>query len=418
VIKSQGPFSAPRPLSPGASSQLDWIRTVAAWAVMWSHLRALFFEDLPAVHSKSLFIKFFYLVTGFGHQSVIVFFVLSGFLVSSAVLARLTVGKLSLVDYGIDRLSRLGIVLIPGLLLGYIWDRSGLYLFGHSGLYSRPIEAIGGAIVVTRMSFTTFLGNALFLQNILCPPFGSNGPLWSLTNEFWYYVLFPLLLLSSVATIARKWKSALGYFLIAMAAFLFLTPEIRRDFLIWLSGCALVFLYARTRLLARRTAAIVLLAGSIGLCGALGATRILHNHEFASNLLLGVVFTGFLYGILQCSKEVPNRVYANAAKQCAGFSFSLYVLHFPFLLVLKGWLAPIGRWQPDTHHMVDGLLISGAVLGFAWCGSLVTERNTDFVRHWLKARLQRKAPRIAWSPLPLPVPPQRNDRVNRPMTTT
>ena len=412
MTKPNGPFKAPRPLSQGASTHLDFIRTVAAWAVMWSHLRSLFFEDMPAVHSKNVLVKLFYLVTGFGHQSVIVFFVLSGFLVSSAALARLAVGRLSLRDYGIDRLSRLWVVLIPGLLLGCGWDRLGLLLFGHSGLYARPIEAIGGAVVVARMSFTTFLGNSLFLQNILCQPFGSNGPLWSLTNEFWYYVLFPLLLLACVAAISRKWKSALGLFCITIAVLLFLTPQIRESFLIWLSGCALVFIYAHA-LPRRKNTGIMLFTACLTLCGALGVTRLLHNHEFASNLLLGVVFTGFLYAVLQSSKEIPKQVYANYAKNFAGFSFSLYVLHFPFLLFLKGWLLPNKRWQPDLPHFLDGMLISVAALSFAWCCSLVTERNTDFVRQWAKAVLLAGTTRAraASHPLSLPVPQPRNDFV-------
>ena len=36
--------------------------------------------------------------------------------------------------------------------------------------------------------------NAFFLQTIVGPTFGSNGPLWSLAYEWWYYVLFPLAL--------------------------------------------------------------------------------------------------------------------------------------------------------------------------------------------------------------------------------
>lgn len=37
------------------------------------------------------------------------------------------------------------------------------------------------------------LGNLLFLQTKITQEFGSNGPLWSLFSEFWYYVLVPRL---------------------------------------------------------------------------------------------------------------------------------------------------------------------------------------------------------------------------------
>jgi peptidoglycan/LPS O-acetylase OafA/YrhL len=37
------------------------------------------------------------------------------------------------------------------------------------------------------------LGNLVFLQAILVPTWGSNGPLWSLAFEFWFYIWFPTL---------------------------------------------------------------------------------------------------------------------------------------------------------------------------------------------------------------------------------
>jgi peptidoglycan/LPS O-acetylase OafA/YrhL len=40
------------------------------------------------------------------------------------------------------------------------------------------------------LGFSTFVGNLLQLQTIVVSSLGSNGPLWSLANEWWYYVLF------------------------------------------------------------------------------------------------------------------------------------------------------------------------------------------------------------------------------------
>jgi len=81
-----------------------------------------------------------YFLTGFGHQAVIVFFVLSGFLISSSVFKAGAEGKWSWVDYGINRAARLYVVLIPGLLFGLLWDYLGSHYFALSGLYSRPLE--------------------------------------------------------------------------------------------------------------------------------------------------------------------------------------------------------------------------------------------------------------------------------------
>ena len=55
----------------------------------------------------------------------------------------------------------------------------------------------------------TFWGNLVFLQTILVPTYGTNALLWSLANEFWYYMLFPLLAVlihGWYSGIRRRWR--------------------------------------------------------------------------------------------------------------------------------------------------------------------------------------------------------------------
>src|SRR5580704_14044623 len=76
----------PRALSVSASAHLDLIRGFAAWAVMWGHLRALFFVDFQQIQYHNPLLRLLYFFTGFGHEAVMVFFVLSGFFISTAIL--------------------------------------------------------------------------------------------------------------------------------------------------------------------------------------------------------------------------------------------------------------------------------------------------------------------------------------------
>ena len=250
-LKRQGPrmksvILEPRKLSVAASAHLDLIRASAAWAVMWGHLRALFFVNFEQLPQKNVLLRAFYFLTGLGHQAVMVFFVLSGFLISSTIIKAHVAGAWSWRDYATNRLARLYALLIPGLLLGLLFDKLGGSIFVSTGLYSHPLESLGPGIATARITAGNFLCNLFFLQTIVCPTFGSNGPLWSLANEFWYYVLFPVSLAAALSWIKHSLRLAVLLTVIAFCVAFFLGPDKLIGFLIWMSGCALLIAYSRS----------------------------------------------------------------------------------------------------------------------------------------------------------------------------
>ena len=86
-------------------------------------------------------------------------------------------------------------------------------------------------------TFWTLLGNVFFLQTLTTPVWGSNGPLWSLAYEFWYYVCFPLLAYAlgltgrPLSTIRRL---LCGVSVVAL--FIALPQDVRTGFLVWMVG--------------------------------------------------------------------------------------------------------------------------------------------------------------------------------------
>ena len=92
-----GNMLAYRSLRGSASSDhLDLVRGAAALLVMLGHLRNLFFVDFSEVASNANpLVKLVYLATGFSHYAVMIFFVLSGFLVGGGVLRGRIDGKWS-----------------------------------------------------------------------------------------------------------------------------------------------------------------------------------------------------------------------------------------------------------------------------------------------------------------------------------
>lgn len=377
----------PRKLSASASAHLDVIRTAAAWAVMWGHLRTLFFVDFQHLQRHGWLLGALYFFTGFGHQAVMVFFVLSGFLISATVIKSHLSGAWSWREYAINRSTRLYVVLIPGLLLGAFWDMAGGALFASTGLYTHPLSELGPAVPSSNLTAGNFLGNLFFLQTIICPPFGSNTPLWSLANEFWYYALFPAALSVLLAFFRKDMRVAvpLSVVVVCLAAFLGLDKLI--GFLVWMSGCALVFAYCKFRLRAKGTVLCYLVLSAIILLVCLSAARTSTVSMLGSDLAVGIAFTLFLFGVLQLQIGAGFHRYLGAAHRFAGFSYSLYVLHFPLLLFVRARAVPSLRWQPDGVHLLYGGLIGVAVLVFAWTVSLFTENKTRVARHWVRKKL-------------------------------
>jgi peptidoglycan/LPS O-acetylase OafA/YrhL len=205
---------------------LDLLRGCAALLVLTGHLRAYVFQNfneaMAAGMGSGLLVKAFYFATSLGHQAVIVFFALSGFLVGGKAVEDILVRRFSWSRYLLRRLTRLWIVIVPALLFTLVLDKTAMSLAatGYDGRFYQMYASGPRADVPISHSFLTWLGNVAFLQTIVVPCFGSNGPLWSLANEFWYYMLFPLgfWVIAARAGIATKLAGAV--LLTVLVAFL------------------------------------------------------------------------------------------------------------------------------------------------------------------------------------------------------
>ena len=83
---------------------LDSLRFIAAFMVLLSHARNSFFPafgDLPT-DKQNIFSMAFTMFCRMGHEAVIVFFVLSGFLVAGRGLERIENGSMNVRNYAID----------------------------------------------------------------------------------------------------------------------------------------------------------------------------------------------------------------------------------------------------------------------------------------------------------------------------
>jgi peptidoglycan/LPS O-acetylase OafA/YrhL len=366
-----------RPLRGTASSDhLDMVRGAAAIAVLLGHLRTLFLVDFSEVARPSNpLVKLVYFVSGFGHFAVMVFFVLSGFLVGGSVLRGRMHQEFNWSGYAINRLTRLWIVLIPALVLGAIWDHAGIRMFGTAGIYGRIPGSIGRVFAVQpRLSSSIMLGNALFLQGISTITFGSNGPLWSLSYEFWYYVLFPLIILAY--PLKKVSGSTVLYATASLIVICFIGQTISLYFLIWLLGAAINLAPERSG--ARGKLWVLMATGAVVV--AVAVLKFTPRDNEYPDFFVGVASAALIFALLRIQGSSRSGFYSRTVRRLAGFSYTLYLVHVPALEFMSAWLVPGRRWQPDAVHIAILAGLGLCALGYAFALARLTEDRTDEVR--------------------------------------
>jgi peptidoglycan/LPS O-acetylase OafA/YrhL len=358
------------------SMLISLLRGLAALVVAAAHLRAQMYPGFGTVTNPPLLFQGLAFGAGFAYLAVIVFFVLSGWLVGGSFLNKLDSDR-TFQNYTIDRVSRLWVVLVPTFLV--------VLLAG----------AAVGAIDTARVSFSTsepysmsaFFGNIIGLQTIVVPPFGGNFPLWSLANETWYYVLFPLLVLVFRGrTIATRAAAVLAI----GAIFQLVHGSILIYFSIWLLGAA----FSRVKIEAGplwRWALLFLFVGSAVIIRLKGKTDITPE-GFPQYLLFSLLFVLFLSSMQFKRRLGPKLDWLDrTGRFFANFSFTLYVLHVPLILLMGHLLASmLGLGQLSPYQLSHYLMYAGMYLVLvvgAYLFYLPFESNTPRVRRWLKMQL-------------------------------
>jgi peptidoglycan/LPS O-acetylase OafA/YrhL len=364
-----------------SSVHLDLVRGLAAVAVFAGHLRGIFLVDFQQIKQPGLFLKLLYLVTGFGHQAVMIFFVLSGFFITSSISRSWS--RWSWSCYLTDRLVRLYLVLLPGLFLTVLWDWLGR-TFGAREVYEGGFPGTVMAYsAIDRCDTATFVANAAFLQTVVAPPFGTNGPLWSIANEFWYYMLFPAIALAFAGN-CSLWIRGL-YAISIVGILFFLGPQIGIYFLVWLMGAAVRFIPPLFRP-ESQVRVIAVVATALATLLILLFSRLkpgLLNYDFS----VALAFAAWMYCTLHNQQRASANWYSAFSTRLAGFSFSLYVLHFPVLMAIYAMVvARSDRWTPDAKHLLAATVIGLGVLAYAMVMSRLTEDNTGKVRRLFRGR--------------------------------
>jgi peptidoglycan/LPS O-acetylase OafA/YrhL len=377
------------------SLHLDAFRGIAALIVVVGHERGMFFTTLTSSGAAenagaSLGTYVAHDDITIGNEAVMVFFVLSGFLVGGSVLKLIREDRWSWSTYLIKRLTRLWVVLIPALLLGFMLDVGGSYLFsGTASIYSAPL---GQPYVSTPDLSTLYrpgiiLGNITFLQGIFVPTAGTNVALWSLTNEFWYYILFPMLVLALKFNQAT-WKRIL-YFGVSIVILFGAGSHISFLFLIWLLGpiVSLLPLAVPSRIAVWGSGLFTIM-----LVISFVEVRTHVSNIYAGEAVIGLIFAILIYLIFHEEAMSKGKVYAFLATFMSKMSYTLYLVHLPILVFLCALVnTPWRLWPKTSLNASISLTLLGVTVALAYLFYCMFEANTDRCRKYVSLIFRRWA---------------------------
>lgn len=328
-------------LSRGVSGYLDLLRFGAAFVVLLSHFAYARFTD-----GRFSFIRDLNL----GSDAVVLFFVLSGFVITFAATQKDKTAQ----RFTFSRLSRLWSVAIPALALTVVLDGWGMRANPDFYLNTPFYNAVGFWEYWWRgLTFSShWNGDTLRL--------GSNGPYWSLSYEAAYYIAFGILLYLRGTL---RWVALGVCGLIFGLKIWLLAPA-------WFMGVGLYLWLSRTdvtRYSALLTGVMIgapilfyILFQAAGLpeflrsltyvlVGPENFASLGFSDEFLWNAVIGALFAIHLFGMcVRLSSRTTAFRWQSAMKWLAGGSFSLYLVHYPVLQWGGAVLPRSGNWVQDN----------------------------------------------------------------------
>ncbi len=332
---------------------LDLVRFGASVVVVLQHAWPILFPRFPLPWP--------------GHDAVVVFFVLSGLVISHAT-NRL---DLMLSDYMLHRAARIWSVVVPALAL----SAAASICVGGEGL-GDPGPPASGWLDGAGQIGASLINIAQIWQFDVSPPL--NAPFWSINFEVWYYALF-----GAWVFLTGTRRAA-----VVAAVVLIVGPKILLLLPVWLLGVAIY--YHRPHLNDRVALIVLLLTSAVALAFiqfdvsvtirtkmfAIWPTAMRELH--GANQFLGDWILALIIGLNFTAAASLGRFgsvrmrWARPIKQAAGCTFSAYLYHMPLLAIA---------------YLIFGLRTWAALLAIAIGVAVlaqVTEKQLPAVRRMLR----------------------------------
>jgi peptidoglycan/LPS O-acetylase OafA/YrhL len=343
--------------SRSTSADIDIFRGLAAVAVLALHARESLWIGMRAywgAHHVSGFLPLLGYVTFpvvWGSIGVPVFFVLSGYCIHRAQALAGVRNPASHLDAGqfyLRRVLRIYPVLFGALLLTAACDYA-----------TRAVAP--GSDKLGDDSLFSFLVNLFALQGVAGGPYGSNGALWTLSIEIQFYALYPLLLVASkrfgnaAVTAALLFLAIVSYLLLERHSIVVFTSY----YFSWWLGALIAEAHAGRKLHLLSAKNLWLIFAASLLSFAL-ADLVFFRSQFLAFQLWSISFAGGLILVLRRKTPFAGPI-ARLFEWLGGFSYSIYIVHLPLLLLARALL-----FHGDRQ---DSILLFYAAIPYAIAGA-------------------------------------------------
>lgn len=305
----------------------------------------------------------------FGHEAVLVFFGLSGFFIhlSAASLQQPSGARaVSAAEFYMRRAWRLVPPYLFALLITIVCDAVGRYRFPLLYASQTGDTLLDATFRRTGYDAASVVPALALLPSTFGRDFGTNGPLWSLAYEVIYYAAYP------AWSRLRARSAPMAMIAVPVACLLFarylpgFLADVVRLYPLWILGAAMAEHVTRTRSL---PSIGVVCVGIAGCAGYLAPT------PWRGHVVFAAMFVGaavYLAATWRGSEDtVPHRLLQYLGRR----SYSIYVVHFPFLVLMSavvfqsfgarpmsGWLAAGGAalavgfgcvcfWMCERHFL-------------------------------------------------------------------
>ncbi len=339
-----------RKLSYESSIQLDVLRGGAAQLVVVGH--GISFTGIAPYLGQPNF-------PWMQNIAVLVFFILSGFLITYSLAGKAKKDNYQYSNYLVDRAARIYTTFLPALIFVLCVDSVSILMSDSGYRYWSAFNV------------RTFVGNIFLLQDfpgIQITSFGSARPFWTLAIEWWIYLFVGAVFFF---TLKKRSVMLLGCAVAfsAVPLYNFVGGRGNGLFSYFLLGSVIYFLWSARLLdkLSARTKLALLVLGVVLASYRVTNTLVEYEPIFAVLLAINILLLIDLAPRLNL-----NTSFSVGAAFVAGYSYTLYLIHYSIYDFL------VAHWGEGLSVFFTGLLVSNLVA--MMMGYFFEEQGSRYVK--------------------------------------